>query len=104
MTAPFWIGERLEKLRREYPTANLDDLAAEFGVSPIAMRRAAENRGFKRDKETTRASRSAVAKASAERRVSVMRAKAAARALERAVTAHPFQTVVRAWVGVSANA
>lgn len=98
MTAPFWIGDRLEKLRREYPTANLEDLAAEFGVSPIAMRRAAENRGFKRDKETTRASRSAVAKASAEKRNEAIRAKAAARALERAVAAHPIQTVVREWV------
>ena len=54
MTAPFWIGERLARLQRDYPTGDLQALACEYDVSVQAIRRAAERNGIKRDREMVR--------------------------------------------------
>lgn len=46
-----WAGERLERLKREFPTCHVPTLAKEMGVSPKALRRAADRHGIVLDRD-----------------------------------------------------
>ena len=92
-----WAGERLERLKREFPTADLPKLAAEFGISVEALRQAAVYRGIRRDEKVISQLRRAAAMRG-NRSVNRQRVVALNRVQRALLKQPPLAAVFREWV------
>lgn len=92
-----WEGEQLERLKREFPTADLPKLAKDFGISVEALRQAAVYRGIRRDPKVISQLRRAAAlrgnKSTARQELVVLNR------IQRALMKQPpVAMVIRGWV------
>lgn len=89
-----WAGEKLERLKREFPRGDVAALAKSFGITEKALRQAAGRAGIARDREM-------VLRSYAERgtaHLAAWRATVKAQPKPVRVERHPLEEVMTSWM------